>query len=213
MQAIEAILDSREEVGEGFQYKILWRGYSNKDRTQEPLCNIVHCTVAIKDYERRYSTKSKPTSAEIKKAKGVAIRQATAKRQQVATDRAVTASVRRQVRERNSTREKEALEAFPELSARIEQPAPVPKRRGRLRKIERIQKIYTERITTGQERDLISQDQPMNGLFTFRLDQDQRMLASPPYLYISLAQELTQKVVQPLSNTTNTALFPDTSLL
>jgi hypothetical protein len=67
--AIDAILDSRRTKQKGFQYHILWRGFGPEEMTWEPLCNVVHAHVAIKEYEKRYKKNPKPTKEEVKTAR------------------------------------------------------------------------------------------------------------------------------------------------
>lgn len=67
--AIDAILDSRRTKRKGFQYRILWRGFGPDEMTWEPLCNVINAHVAIKEYEKCYKTKPKPTKQEVKAAR------------------------------------------------------------------------------------------------------------------------------------------------
>jgi hypothetical protein len=67
--AIEAILDSRRKKQKGFQYHMLWRGSGHEETTWESLCKVINAHVAIKEYEKRYSKKPKPTKQEMQTAR------------------------------------------------------------------------------------------------------------------------------------------------
>lgn len=67
--AINRILDSRRTKQGVFQYHILWRGFDPKGKTWEPLHHVVNAHVAIREYEKRYKKKLKPTKQEIKCAR------------------------------------------------------------------------------------------------------------------------------------------------
>ena len=66
--AIEAILDSRSSK-KGFEYQILWCGYSPEDITWEPLRNVVDARASILEFERRFPHKLRPTKLQIKRAR------------------------------------------------------------------------------------------------------------------------------------------------
>lgn len=59
--AIEAILDSRRTKQKGFQYHILWRGFGPEQMTWEPLRNAVNAHIAIKEFEKCYKKKPRPS--------------------------------------------------------------------------------------------------------------------------------------------------------
>jgi RNase H-like domain found in reverse transcriptase/Reverse transcriptase (RNA-dependent DNA polymerase)/Integrase zinc binding domain/Chromo (CHRromatin Organisation MOdifier) domain/Integrase core domain len=67
--AIEAILDSKRTKQKGFQYYILWRGFDHNDATWEPLHNVVNAHIAIKEFEKRYKNKPRPTKQEVQGAR------------------------------------------------------------------------------------------------------------------------------------------------
>lgn len=73
LYAIEAILDSkRGKNKKNFQYLILWRGYDSENQTWEPLKNVVNASASIKEFERRFPHKIKPSSSEIERARNLA---------------------------------------------------------------------------------------------------------------------------------------------
>lgn len=71
--AIEAILDSKRTKQKGFQYHILWRGFGPEETTWEPLHNVVNSYIAIKEFEKRYKRKPRPTKHEVQSARFQAI--------------------------------------------------------------------------------------------------------------------------------------------
>ena len=66
--AIDAILDSKRKDGV-FYYLILWRGYDPEHNSWEPLSHVVNARSSIKEFERRFPKKLRPTKTEIKAAK------------------------------------------------------------------------------------------------------------------------------------------------
>ncbi|KID93943.1 retrotransposon nucleocapsid protein, partial [Metarhizium majus ARSEF 297] len=70
--AIDKILDSKRTKGKGFQYHILWRGFGREEATWEPLHNVVNAHIAIKEFEKRYRNKPRPTRREIRTARSQA---------------------------------------------------------------------------------------------------------------------------------------------
>ena len=66
--AIEAILDSQLSK-RGFEYQILWRGYSPEDTTWEPLRNVANARASILEFERRFPHKPRLTKLQIKRAR------------------------------------------------------------------------------------------------------------------------------------------------
>jgi hypothetical protein len=66
--AIEAILDSKREKGT-FKYLIHWRGYDASEQTWEPLHNVINAYKSIREYEKLFPKKPRPTAKEIKMAK------------------------------------------------------------------------------------------------------------------------------------------------
>lgn len=66
--AIEAITNSKRTKNRGFEYQILWRG-DEAARTWEPLQNVVNAFGSIREFERRFPKKIRPTKEEIKTAK------------------------------------------------------------------------------------------------------------------------------------------------
>ncbi|OAQ57620.2 retrovirus polyprotein [Pochonia chlamydosporia 170] len=67
--AIDKILDSKRTKGKGFKYHILWRGFGREEATWEHLHNVVNAHIAIKEFEKRYRNKPRPTRREIRSAR------------------------------------------------------------------------------------------------------------------------------------------------
>jgi len=67
--AIESILDSERTKEDGFRYLIQWRGYSSNHNSWEPLQHVINARASMLDFRRRFPSKPRPSSAEIKHAK------------------------------------------------------------------------------------------------------------------------------------------------
>ncbi|EXU94648.1 chromatin organization modifier (chromo) domain protein [Metarhizium robertsii] len=72
--AIDMVLESKRTKGKGFQYHMLWGGFSREEATWEPLHNVVNAHIAIKEFEKRYRNKPRPTEREIRTARSQARR-------------------------------------------------------------------------------------------------------------------------------------------
>ena len=69
LYGVEAIIGSRRKGGV-FEYQILWKGYDeSNNKSWEPLKNVVNAYGSIKEYEKGYPRRSKPTKDEIERAR------------------------------------------------------------------------------------------------------------------------------------------------
>ncbi|SLM37535.1 Chromo domain/shadow [Lasallia pustulata] len=65
--AVDTFHDTCRHNGH-FQYQVLWRGYDESEKTWEPLQNVMLAHGAVREFERQFPNKKKPTKKDKERA-------------------------------------------------------------------------------------------------------------------------------------------------